>query len=66
MIKLLNLNENFIKLFPQPFKKIKSKFIRKIGLATLNFNTINDFGYYKIKGNFNYPKSKKNLYFQYN
>ena len=59
MIKLLNLNENFIKLFPQPFKKIKSKFIRKIGLATLNFNTINDFGYYKIKGNFNYPKSKK-------
>ena len=32
MIKLLNLNENFIKLFPQPFKKIKSKFIRKLVL----------------------------------
>ena len=59
MIKLLNYNENIIKLFPNPFKKIKNKIISKIGLNTLNLNTINDFGYYKIKGDFVYPKTKK-------
>ena len=59
ILKLTDYNENFIKLFPNPIKKIRDKIINLFGLSTLSLNTINDFGYYKLGGKFSYPMSKK-------
>ena len=63
-LSLIKINNNFIKLFPNPFKKLKFKIINLLGLSTLNFNIIDDFAYYKIGGEFKLPKTKKIFLFK--
>ena len=59
ILKLSNFNENFIKLLPNPYQKIKKKMAEILRLQTININTINDFGYYGLGGKFSYPEKKK-------
>ena len=61
MIYLLKLNDKIIKFFPNPIQKIVKKFMNFFRLSCLKYNTINDFGYYKIGGKFEKPTSQ-NVY----